>query len=297
MTLAPIVLFVYNRPWHTQQTIEALQKNSLATDSELFIYSDAPKNDGAISLVKDVREYIKSIKGFKNVSIIERRTNYGLANSIIDGVTKITNEFGKVIVLEDDLVTSPYFLNYMNDGLLLYENDEYVASIHGYIYPIDNLPKTFFIKGADCWGWATWKRVWDMFETDGNLLLEELKSSGKTTEANFNDTYLYSNMLQEQVRGKNDSWAVRWYMTAFLKNMLTLYPGKSLIQNIGLDGSGTHGESNNSLMNETSASYERLETIPITENLQARGKMEQFFRSSKQSIIRRIINKFNSTFK
>lgn len=297
MTLAPIVLFVYNRPWHTQQTIEALQKNSLATDSELFIYSDAPKNDSAIPLVKAVREYIKSIKGFKNVSIIERRTNYGLASSIIDGVTRITNEFGKVIVLEDDLVTSPHFLNYMNDGLSLYENDENVASIHGYIYPIDKLPETFFIKGADCWGWATWKRAWNIFEPDGKVLLEKLTSSGLQNEADFNGSYQYTKMLEDQIIGKNNSWAIRWYMSAFLEDMLTLYPGKSFVENIGNDGSGTHSEETKVFSAIPNACFTELTKINVVENSHCRKRIEEFFLSMKRNIFYRIYNKIITVFK
>ena len=158
---APIALFVYNRPWHTKQTVEALQKNELANKSELFIYCDNAKNKGAQKSVDEVRNFVKNIKGFKKITIIKRKRNWGLACSIIDGVTKIVNEYGKIIVLEDDLVTSPYFLEFMNDGLKMYKDDLKVASIHGYIYPIKSLPDTFFIKGADCWGWATWKRVWE----------------------------------------------------------------------------------------------------------------------------------------
>ena len=147
--LAPIVLFVYNRPWHTAQTVEALQKNTLADKSELFIYSDAAKNSEVALYVKKVREYIRNISGFRKVTIMEREKNWGLANSIIDGVTTIVNKYGKIIVLEDDLVTSPYFLRFMNEALEMYENEESVASIHGYIYPIEGLPETFFIRGAD----------------------------------------------------------------------------------------------------------------------------------------------------
>lgn len=154
INVTPIILFVYNRLWHTKQTVEALQKNDLASESELFIFSDGPK-PGAEEKVKEVREYLKTITGFRKVTIIERDTNWGLANNIIDGVTKIVNEYGKVIVLEDDLVTSPGFLTYMNEGLKIYADEEQVASIHGYIYPLkhpERLPETFFIRGADCWG-------------------------------------------------------------------------------------------------------------------------------------------------
>ena len=153
---APIALFVYNRPGHTQQTVEALLKNELAMESDLFIFSDAAKSSEIEVKVNAVREFIKSISGFRSLTIIERESNLGLANSIIDGVTNLCNEYGQVIVLEDDLVTSPFFLKYMNDGLNYYRDEEQVISIHGYIYPFDaKLPETFFLRGADCWGWAT----------------------------------------------------------------------------------------------------------------------------------------------
>ena len=172
MNLTPIVLFVYDRPDHVRQTVEALKKNVLALDSELFIYSDAAKNKNGEDKVNKVRQYIKNIDGFKKVTIFERKKNLGLAGSIIDGVTKIVNDYGKVIVLEDDLVTSPFFLKYMNQALELYKYEVRVASIHGYIYPIENLPETFFIKGADCWGWATWRNKWSIFESNGQKLLD-----------------------------------------------------------------------------------------------------------------------------
>ena len=286
-SLAPIALFIYNRPWHTQQTVEALQKNELANESELFIYSDAAKNEQASESVNAVREYIKTINGFKEITIILRDKNWGLADSIIDGVTKIVNEYGRIIVLEDDLVTSPYFLKFMNEGLTMYENEDKVASIHGYIYPIDNLPNTFFIKGADCWGWATWKRAWDIFESNGEKILDELKSRRLEKEADFNNSYGFTQMLKDQIKGKNNSWAVRWYMSAFLKDMLTLYPGKSYVQNIGNDDSGTHCCVSDIFRVElcTSNNSNRLELV---ENSDSRKKMEIFFNSISGIFIQKL---------
>lgn len=142
--LAPIVLFVYNRKDHTEQTIEALKKNDLAIESDLFIYSDATKNDVNSDAVKEVREYIKTINGFKSITIVERKNNMGLAKSVVSGVSEIVNKYGKVIVLEDDLITAPQFLRYMNKNLENYEKVEDVISIHGYNYPIKNIEKHFF---------------------------------------------------------------------------------------------------------------------------------------------------------
>jgi GT2 family glycosyltransferase len=173
--LAPIVLFVYNRPDHTCRTIAALAANMLAKESELFIFSDAPKNDAATEAVQSVRSFIDGIQGFKNVTVTERGTNWGLAKSIISGVTEIVNRYGKVIVLEDDIVTSPYFLTYMNGALDYYKDNKKVWHISGWNSPInpDGLDNAFFWHGMDCWGWATWQNRWKNFTKDADLLLSQ----------------------------------------------------------------------------------------------------------------------------
>lgn len=291
MNLAPIVLFTYNRPRHTRQTVEALQKNELASESELFIYSDAPKDEKAEPKVKEVREYIRTIDGFKKITITEREKNWGLANSIIDGVTKIVNEYGKVIVLEDDLVTSPYFLRFMNEALEMYKDEPKVASIHGYIYPIDGLPETFFIRGADCWGWATWKEKWAIFEPNGQKLLDELKKRKLQKEADFNGSYGFTQMLEDQIKGKNNSWAVRWYFSAFLRDMFTLYPGQSYVKNIGMDSEGTHCKSETNVFDVVLNQSLSLIKIEPKEDMESRVKIEKYFNSIKTNIFQRIKSK------
>lgn len=239
--LAPIVLFVYNRLDHTKRTIDALKQNMLAQESDLIVFSDAAKSGTNAENVQEVRQYIHQIEGLKSVTIVERENNLGLAKSIIDGVTKIVGERGRVIVLEDDTVTSPYFLIYMNEALEKYANDDRIVSIHGWLFPTEiTLPETFFLLGADCWGWATWKRGWKLFNSDGQSLLDELKRKKLTRDFDYNGAYPYIKMLEGQIKGKNDSWAVRWYASAFLAGKLTLYPGRSLVHNIGNDNSGTH---------------------------------------------------------
>jgi hypothetical protein len=237
---APICLFVFNRLDHTRRTVESLAKNELASDSDLFVFSDGPRNLEEKIKVDQLRGYLKQIQGFKSLKIIEREKNFGLAKSIIDGVSSIVNQYGKVIVVEDDLVTSPYFLKYMNDGLSIYSDAERVGSIHGYVYPIRGLPETFFIKGADCWGWATWKSRWEKFNPDGQFLLDQLRKRKLVKEFEFNGSYPYVRMLKNQISGKNNSWAVRWLASCFIQDMYVLYPGKSLVLNIGHDESGTH---------------------------------------------------------
>lgn len=263
---APIVFFCYNRLQHTQRTIEALKNNTLASESDLVIYSDASKNDAHVDEVAAVRAYLKTISGFSSVKIILRQENMGLASSIIDGVSAVVNEYGQVIVLEDDLVTSPYFLQFMNDGLRRYEMNKEVASIHGYVYPIENLPETFFMRGADCWGWATWRDRWQMFESDGEILLSELVRKKLTHYFDLNGAYPFTQMLRDQISGKNNSWAIRWHASAFLNKKFTLYPGKSLVLNIGNDNSGTHSGNTDAYSSDVSATAITVRAMPVEED-------------------------------
>ena len=171
----------------------------------------------------------------------------------------------------------------------MYEKEEKVISIHGYIYPIKkDLPETFFIKGADCWGWATWKRGWGLFESDGKNLLAELEKRNLIKEFDFDGAYNYSGMLKRQIEGKNDSWAVRWYASAFLKNKLTLYPGQSLVQNIGQDASGTHKGDSNAHRVIVSDRKINVEKIEIIENGKIKKSIIQYFKSLKPSVFERI---------
>ena len=276
---APIALFVYNRPEHTLQTVTALQNNVLAKESDLIIFSDGPKNEKDTEKLIEVRKYLKTITGFKSITIKESKANQGLANSIITGVTETVSKFGQVIVLEDDLVTSKYFLKYMNEALELYKEAQDVISIHGYIYPVKTkLPDTFFLKGADCWGWATWKRGWDLFEADGQKLLAELEQKNLTKEFDFAGSYPYTQMLKDQIAGQNNSWAIRWYASAFIADKLTLYPGRSLVKNIGFDNSGTHCGRSQEYSLRLSEIPIKVESIPIKENKRARKCFEIYFK-------------------
>lgn len=244
---APIILFVYNRLSHTQQVIAALKENLLSKDSELYIYSDAAKDADALDKVNELRAYLPSITGFKGLHICLRDKNLGVDENIILGVTEVIHQHGKAIVLEDDLVTSPWFLKYMNDALDFYENKEEVISIHGYVFPTQQkLKEVFFLKGADCWGWATWKRGWDLFEPDGKILLDQMQARNLQKEFDFDYTAPYFKALEEQAMGKTKVWDIRWYAAAFLAGKLTLYPGQSLVANIGHDATGEHcGHSTN----------------------------------------------------
>jgi hypothetical protein len=241
VAIAPVAVFAYNRPNHFQKTLAALSVNVLASRSDVFVYLDGPKTENDFAANKKIQEICNAANKFRSLTLVRRDRNFGLASSIISGVTELCDSHGRVIVIEDDLVTSPFFLNYMNDALDLYNNNDAVASIHGYVYPISApLPETFFLRGADCWGWATWKRAWDHFEVDGKFLLSRLKELKLEDEFNFFGACWNLQMLEDQIAGRNNSWAIRWHASAFVKNMLTLYPGRSLVKNIGHDRSGTH---------------------------------------------------------
>ncbi|OFY99930.1 MAG: glycosyl transferase [Bdellovibrionales bacterium GWB1_52_6] len=289
---APIIIFVYNRPDHTRRTVEALQKNELAGQSALYIFSDGPKTPGDIEKVSEVREYLKTITGFKQINIIEQTRNCGLASSIISGVSQIVNLMERVIVLEDDMVTSPYFLSYMNEALDLYESNNDIVSIHGYLYPVQQpLPEAFFLLGADCWGWATWKRGWRCFNDNGQFLLDELKRRKLVRAFDFNGTYPFSKMLEGQIKGTNNSWAIRWYASAFLAGKLTLYPGRSLVHNIGNDNSGTHCGQTSNLDSDLSKTAINLSNVVVENSKEGNYAFEHFFRQTQSGLLPRLMRK------
>jgi hypothetical protein len=282
--LAPIAVFAYDRPDHLRRCIESLQQNALAADSDLFVFSDAPKDSARLPGVAEVRDYIRGIDGFNTVTVMEQQRNLGLAESIISGVTKLTEDFGKAIVVEDDLVVSPFFLQFMNDGLSFYADADMVAGIHGYMFPVGKpLPETFFLRDPGCWGWGTWKRAWILFERDGRRLRREIDRSGLKNVFDYDGQYDYSGMLDDQIAGRNSSWAVRWHATVFLGNRLVLHPGKSLVKNIGKDGTGTHDGNTDQFDVCLSSDPIRVSVIPVEESAVARDAMIAYLRSLKGS--------------
>ncbi len=244
--LAPIVLFVYNRPKHTQDMIEALAKNNLAKESDVYIFSDNAKREKDIENVRKVRTYIDSIKQknwFANVYIEKAEKNKGLAKSVINGVTKVINKYNKVIVLEDDLIPSKVFLEYMNKALDFYEKKESIWSISGYNIPIQ-IPKNYkfdiYLGYRGCsWGWATWKDRWNTVDWKVSDYKEFKNNYKKRKQMNRGGPDM-AQMLDSQMQGLCDSWAIRWCYEQSKQNKYTIYPVKSLVINQGLDGTGTH---------------------------------------------------------
>ena len=297
LCLSPIVLFTYNRLSCLQQTIEAMQENVLASKSKLCIFSDGPKGDDDGKDVDDVRKYQKTINGFADIQIIERRENWGLAKNVVDGVTSIVNEYGKVIVLEDDLVTGQHFLQFMNDGLNMYENNLNVICIHGYGYINNNsIPETYFLNTAGNLGRATWKRGWDLFEQDGQKLLNEIKSRGISYKFDRNGTYPYTKMLKNDVHCKIKAPDIRWSASALLNNKYTLYPKHSLVSHIGAGDQATNYKSRQKDPLSVELYQEKIEVekTKVEEKDYIGDLYNRFLKQYKSPIFKRLINKLKT---
>lgn len=294
---APITLFVYNRPKHTRRTVEALQKNTLAADSDLIIFSDAQKSESQTDDVRMVRQYIRQVDGFKSVTIVERETNYGLARSIIDGVTKVINERGRIIVLEDDLVTAPYFLSFMNKALDAYQDEDKVMHISGYMFPIDNadMPETFFLRMASCWGWATWNRAWCHFEKNPKKLLSEYTEQ-TISRFNLDGAYNFWLQIEQNESGLMDSWAVFWYATIFQKGGLCLHPESSMVSNTGHDDSGLHCAKTSKFDVQLASKHISYFEGSLAENVLAIERLKAYFSSAKPPFFSRITQAFRKRF-
>ena len=241
--ISPVVVFVYNRLENTIKVIEALKKNKLAKDSDLIIFSDSSKDSYNIEKVIEVRSYIYTISGFKSIKIIERKENYGLAKNIIEGVTDIINEYGKVIVLEDDLITSSNFLCYLNQALDYYEYDERIFAISAYTVKLPsliNLDEVGYLSyRPSSWGWATWKKEWDKNDwevKDFDSFIKDKKEVKKFNRGGIDMT----RMLKHCIEGKNYSWAIRWSYTMHKLNKYCFYPKASKVQNIGFGDDATN---------------------------------------------------------
>lgn len=244
MTHAPILLFTYNRPEHTRKVLEALRGNPEAAESELVIFSDGPRTPEAMPAVQAVRDLCREVAGFAQVTLVERPLNLGLAKSILTGVSEVIKTSDRVIVLEDDILVSSHFLAYMNGALARYEHEERVMQVSGHLFDVPwNAPgDAAFLPMTDCLGWATWRRVWENFDPNNMSKFRNLRKD-VFLQKNFDleDSYPYFHMLNRQHQGKTNSWAILFYLHVFMNNGLVLFPRKSLVHNIGFDGSGTNG--------------------------------------------------------
>jgi len=286
--LAPIALFVYNRPEHTRRTLNSLQKNLLADESRLFIFSDGAKTLADQAKVDEVRHLISDVTGFKSVKVIKGKENKGLANSIIAGVTQLVNDYGKVIVFEDDLLSSKNSLQYFNEALTKYTSEEKVMHIGAYMFELNDksIPETFFYRIATSWGWATWARAWKDFEPDIDKLIDQFDKP-KINRFSIDGTMNFWKQMQEFKAGKNNSWAIRWYASIFLKGGLTLNPSHSLVHNIGHDGTGVHSNIEDTY--KVKISQKQIKKFPteIKESEEAHIAIRNFLKNRKGSLVKR----------
>jgi hypothetical protein len=265
--LAPIALFVYNRPQHTLQTLEALAANDLAKESVLYVFADGAKSSATEAdrqRIEETRQVVQSKRWCKEVIVKAQTTNQGLANSIINGVTKLLERHDTVIVLEDDLVTASGFLAYMNEALSRYANHEQVMQVSGYNFPLQKKAnnESYFLPLITSWGWGTWARAWKKFDPMATGY-EVLKTNSQLQyQFNLNGSYPYTNMLFAQMEEKTiDSWAIRWWWSVFKEKGITLYPDCSLIKNIGVGQDATHTSTTSFPINESEFSKNLNYTI------------------------------------
>jgi hypothetical protein len=276
LKLSAIAIFAYNRPSYLKKCLISLKLNKLSKKSSAYFFVDFPKSEKDFNNYLKVKKLINDANFFKKKITILRKINYGLKKNILTGINQVLKKNSKIIVLEDDLLLSKHFLEYMNKYLNYFENSKKVASIHGYCYPINNkkLNNFFFLKGADCWGWATWRRAWKNYNDDHLFLAKKIKKMKQIKNFNFNNKFNYYHMLENR---SPSTWAVNWYASAFVKNMLTLYPKHSYVRNLGNKGIGVHSKKIDKTFNVSLNNKFKFEKIQIEENLSARKKFEEFF--------------------
>jgi len=295
LSLAPIAAFVHARPAHTRRMIASLQANPAARASDLFIFADAPKKPEQAEAVRDVRSFVRGIDGFASVTVIERERNLGLSGSITEGITKLCAERGRGIAVEDDLVVAPGFLEFLNRGLDRYADAERVFQISGYMFPTDVRSKeASFLPIISCWGWATWKRAWDQYDPAMTGLTRLAEDKALRKRFDLEGAYPYYAMACQQERGKIDSWGIRWHLSVFAHDGLVLYPPRSLVQNEGVDSSGTHGAGHKQLQTVLAQGADSCGQVNLPERVEVTDatldQVKDLLRSMQPGFVQRIIN-------
>lgn len=302
--LAPIVLFVYNRPRHTAKTLLYLSRNDLVDKSNLFIFADGPRVDAdkaERAKIKETRDVCRSFKSAALVKIVESETNQGLAASITRGVGEIINRYGKIIVLEDDLELSPQFLNYMNKALNMYAENSKVFHISGYWYPeqinTKILEQSFFYRATSCWGWGTWKDRWRKLETDPKFLMQRVRRKifGRY-RFNIQGGYDFFGHLEKNAEGTMNTWAIKWYASVFINNGLCLHPKHSYVNNFGHDGSGTNCKLDFKYRWEKLNESPSLQKVPVIEERLALKVVQSFFAKKRRRKLRRKVRELTPIF-
>jgi len=242
----PLALFAYNRPDHLRQTLEALTRCARLEECDVYIFCDAPKQEEQRPKVEAARRVAREYEKMLCATLVERQTNVGLARSIAGETTNLCERYGRAIIVEDDLIVSPNFVNFMLSALDFYQNAEQVCQISGYRFPMSHQPESdaFFLPLISSWGWATWQRSWKFFEWQPTGMKEVLENNSMRSKFDLDNSFSFSKMLRARLNEQNDSWAILWWYIVFRKRGLVLYPSRSLVWNAGIDGSGTHPQRN-----------------------------------------------------
>ena len=300
-SLAPIVVFAFNRPKHLANLLDSLSQNLEFTESQLYIYVDGPRSGSDSKSVNETRDVAKHFSGVKSKNLIIRDFNLGLGQSVKIGVSEVISKHDKVIVLEDDLVVTSSFLKFMNAGLARYQFESGVASIHGYSLGFEKpLRNPYFLRGADCLGWGTWKDRWERVEWSPKELLVQIREQNLIREFNLDDSHSYFSALKAEEKRGFHSWAIYWHASMFSQNRLTLFPGVSLIEYAGADGSGTHAVGNPGFWKtEISTVSDWKFPDEVTESTEARRQLIAHYNRifPKLSLLRRLVRKIRFEFK
>ena len=268
LPLSPIALFVYNRLDNTQQTIEHLKQNTLAAQSELYIFSDGGKDEESWKKVNQLRDYLHTLTGFKQIHLVERTENFYLERNITEGIQQVLEDHETVIVLEDDICTSPVFLSYMNEALNKYVTETRVMHIAGFTnLDIPEKGDTYFTPHMTGWGWGTWKNRWQKFvhfQTKAEAL------QGLTNEDLEKITYHGHFRCLNSLDKHPIPWDICWELAIYRNHGLCLHPTHTLVKNIGITN-GTHFSTNRifgwyEYDREVRTSPVSIKEIPIEEN-------------------------------
>lgn len=295
MIYSPIAMFVYKRPEQTRLALESLSKNAGSEESILYVYSDGAKSALDQSAVNSVRDVIKSKQWCKEVHLIERNENWGLFKSIVSGVSELTNNYGRVIVLEDDLLVSTGFIDYMNRALTKYCDVEKVMQVSGHTFPFNDSETNdaYFIPIATCQGWATWQRAWKHFDPNASGYEELMHNKDMQKKFDVNGSYPYTKMLRKQKAGKINSWAIYWWWAVHKNQGLCLYPKNSLVYNIGFGAGASHTQGADSYYNDPLWSNDQIvnelpDSVLIDNNSYF---LWQKYISSRNALPRKLINR------
>lgn len=281
-----IALFAFRRPEHTRQTLASLAANPLAAGLPLLAFCDGPRSEADSDACEKTRQVIADFTSLNLVELVAHPDNQGLARNLTGGISQTLERYDRVIVIEDDLELAPNFLDYMLWGLDRFQNSPQVASIHGYAQPVAGLPDYFFLRGADCWGWATWRDRWRAYRPDAEGLIAELLERRLAWQFNLTGSAHMFRILQEAADGRLDSWAIRWHAANFLAGRLTLHPGRSFVHNHGHDGSGTHSPVSDRWTTPNLPSVWPPQAPPLREDAVARAKIWQHEARSVEGSLR-----------